>query len=112
MITYKIVEKIDNGKYKYLFHERRNLIRNGDTLIADKKMVYESYDKYGNKKLYLSGIHVIETEALCRKYLKRFKDISNKVIITCHANGCRKKPKGNPGVLLADAITIIDEIRN
>lgn len=110
MITYKIVEKIGEGTYKYLFHERRNLLRDGDVLTADKKMVYESYNKDGSKKLYLSGIHVIETEKLCRKYLRRFKDASNKTIVRCKADDCRPKPKGNPGVLLADRVTILEEV--
>ena len=110
MITYKIVEKVEDGLYKYLFHDRRRRIKDGDTLIAEKKMVYESYNKDGSKKLYMSGIHVIETEELCRKYLKRFKDTSTKTIIKCKAFDYVKKPKGNPGVLLADKVTVIEEV--
>ena len=52
MITYKIVEKTDDG-YKFLFHNRKCPIRLGDSLIADKKMVYESYDRNRKKRLYL-----------------------------------------------------------
>jgi hypothetical protein len=111
MITYKIVEKVDTNKYKYLFHERKNMFTNGSILIAKKKMVYESYDKKTNKKkIYLSGIHVIQTEELCRKYLNRFKDKSNKTIIMCNATDWHKKPRGNPGVLLANKVKIIGEI--
>lgn len=110
MITYKIVEKVEEGTYKYLFHDRRKLLKNGDVLTAEKKMVYEAYNKDGTKKLYLSGIHVIETEELCRKYLRRFKDASNKCIVKCKAFDFRPKPKGNPGVLLADKVTIIEEV--
>jgi len=110
MKTFKIVEKVEKGTYKYLFHSRKNLIKNGDTLVAEKKMVYESYDKNGNKKLYMSGIHVIETEELCRKYFKKFKDHSNKTIVVCEAENYVPKPRGNPGVLLADRITVIEEV--
>lgn len=111
MIAYKIVESVGEGVYKYLFHNRRVILRDGTTLIAEKKMVYESYNKDGTKKLYLSGIHVIETEELCKKYLKRFKDTSNKTIIKCRAFGCTPKPNGNPGVLLADKVIILGEMR-
>ena len=39
MITYKIVEKLKDGGYKYLFHNRKLIFNFGDVLIAEKKMV-------------------------------------------------------------------------
>jgi hypothetical protein len=109
--TYKIVEKVSDGVYKFLFHDRRRIIKDGDTIHAEKKMVYEAYNKKtGNKILYESGIHVIETAELCRKYLKRFKDRSNKTIVVCDARFTTKKPNGNPGVLLADQVTFLREL--
>jgi hypothetical protein len=110
MIAYKIVEKVENG-YKFLFHNRRNILKEGDVFIAEKKMVYESYDKLKNKKLYLSGIHVVQTEKLCRKYLKKFKRKDNKTIIACEAFDVSKKLNGNEGVLLADKIIILNELK-
>jgi hypothetical protein len=110
MIAYKIVEKLENNEYKFLFHNRKSSFKKGDNLKAIKKIVYESYDKKTRKKkLYLSGIHVIETKELCLKYLKRFKNLSNKTIILCEIKNWRRKPKGNPGVLLADSIKVIGE---
>ena len=109
MITYKIVEKTDDG-YKFLFHNRKCPIRLGDRLIPDKKMVYESYDRNRKKRLYLSGIHVIESKELCQKYLKKFKRQDNKVILLCDPYGCVVKPKGNPGVLLADEVVPLFEV--
>lgn len=109
MITYKIVEKVEGG-YKNLKHARRRIFHDGDVLIAEKRMVYEDYDDQGNKKLYLSGIHVIESEELCFSYLNRFKDQSNKTVIKCDAQNCRKKPNKGKGVLLADLVRVICEI--
>ncbi len=110
MKVYKIVEKVSEDKYKFLFHDRKRVLSSGSKVEAKKKMVYESYDrKTGKPRLYLSGIHVIQTEELCKKYLKRFKDKSNKVIVYCEAKRVRKKPRGNPGVLLSDSITLLKE---
>jgi hypothetical protein len=111
METYKIVEKVSDNTYKFLFHDRKRLLKDGDTIQAVKKMGYEAYDKNGNKRLYLTGIHVIETLPLCQKYLRRFKDQTNKTIVVCSVVGdYRLKPKGNPGVLLADEVTILREV--
>ncbi len=112
MQAYKIVEKVSDGEYKFLFHGRRSSFQDGAVLTAEKKMVYEAYNKKtGNKIMYLSGIHVIETEELCRQYMKRFKDQSKKTIILCEATGCTKKPNGRPGVLLADQIEVLKELQ-
>ena len=110
MIGYKIVEKTDNGKYKFLFHNRKTPIILGNQIVAEKKMGYESYNKDGSKKLYLTGIHIIETEELCLKYLMKFKNRRNKTILLCDAEGCVPKPNGNPGVYLADSIIPINEL--
>jgi len=110
MIAYKIVEKTDDGDYKFLFHNRKILLKFGEPIKADKKMVYESYYRDGSKKMYLSGIHVVETEELCIKYLKKFKNQKNKTILVCYAFNCVPKPKGNPGVFLADEIVPIREL--
>jgi hypothetical protein len=110
MITYKIVEKTKDGKYKFLFHRRKTPIEIGRPIIAEKKMGYESYNKDGTKREYLTGIHVIETEELCIKYLRRFKKQTDKTILICKAEGCSPKPRGNPGVLLADEIIPIKEL--
>jgi len=107
--AWKIVERLGPGEYKYLFHDRRRIICDGDELVAEKKMVYESYDKEGRKNLYMSGIHVIDDYRLCKDYMKRFKDRSNKVIVHCWATGYRKKPKGRPGVLLADRVIVTNQ---
>jgi hypothetical protein len=110
MIAYKIVEKTEDGNYKFLFHNRKTPLEFGKELQAEKKMVYESYNRDGTKKLYMSGIHVVETPELCIKYLGRFKDSRNKTILVCEADGCVPKPKGNPGVLLADKIIPLREL--
>lgn len=110
MIAYKIVEKTEKGDYKFLFHGRKIPIKFGVKIPAEKKMVYESYNKDGTKKEYMSGIHVIETEELCIKYMNKFKNLRNKAIIICTAEGCVPKPRGNSGVLLADEITPIEEL--
>ena len=110
MIAYKIVERISDSEYKFLFHDRKKLLKAGTKITAEKKMVYESYDKKTKKKnLYLSGIHVIKTKELCETYLKRFKNIEDKATIEVNAKGCRKKPNGREGVLLADKIVVIGE---
>ncbi len=110
MITYKIVEKVEGG-YRNLKHGRRRVFRDGDILVAEKKMVYEDYDRDGNKKLYLSGIHVIESAELCFSYLTRFKDQSNKTVVKCDARNCRKKPNRGKGVLLADLVRVLEELK-
>lgn len=109
IIMYKIMEKCNTSGYKSLFHGRKPIYKDGDIIIAEKKMGYESYNKDGAKKLYLTGIHVVDTLELCKKYLKRFKRQDNKVIVQCSVWGIRKKPKGNPGVYLADKVKIIGE---
>lgn len=110
MIAYKIVEKTDKGEYKFLFHGRKTQIKFGKEIIAEKKMGYESYNKDGTKKLYLTGIHVVETEELCIKYMRKFKNQKNKTILVCKAEGCVPKPRGNKGVYLADSIIPIKEL--
>ena len=110
MVTYKIVEKTKDGNYKFLFHNRRTPIKFGNQIIAEKKMGYESYNKDGTKKEYLTGIYVIESEELCIKYMKKFKNKKNKTILVCEAEGCAPKPRGNPGVLLADKIIPLREL--
>ena len=111
-VGYKIFEKVEGG-YKNLFHGRKTTFKIGDEAIADKKMVYEAYDKKTKeKRMYMSGIHIVETEELCRKYLRRFKDKSNKIIVECFAYDLNKKPRGNEGVYLANKILLIKELNN
>lgn len=110
MIKYKIMERYKDG-YKFLFHERRYYFKDGDIVSAVKRLGYEGYKKDGSKKLYRTGIHVIETEELCRKYFQLFKNKENKVIIKCQTWDIRKKPNGRPGVYLADRIKIIGDIK-
>lgn len=114
MLVYKIFEKIGDNQYKNLFHNRKTIFSIGDYSIADVKMVYEGYDKITKeKKLYLSGIHVVSSYELCCKYLKRFKNIEDKVILECHVDdNCeiRKKPNGREGVMLAKYIYLAREI--
>lgn len=111
MIVYKIVQKLDTNKYKYLFHERKKVFKCGDILIASKRMGYEAY-KNGEKNLYLTGIHVVETLEFCEKYLQRFKKKADKAILKVEIIGeHRVKPNARPGVLLADSIKILEEVK-
>jgi hypothetical protein len=109
-VAYKIVEKLPDGSYKFLFHDRKISFRLSDMLVAKNKMGYEAYNKDGSKKMYLTGIHVIETLELCLKYLKYFKRKDNKAIIFCDVMHVRKKPDGRAGVMLADTIILREEI--
>jgi len=109
-VAYKIVEKQSDGSYKFLFHDRKKSFRSGDMLVANKKSGYEDYNKDGSKKLYLTGIHAIETLELCRKYLKYFKRKDNKAIIFCDVFHTRKKPNSRKGVMLADTIIVRSEV--
>lgn len=111
MIVYKIFEKHEKG-YKNLFHERRNIYSLGDDVTATVKMVYEAYDQKTHEKImYVSGIHVILTYDLCKKYLRRFKNQNNKIIVTCETNinDLRPKPNGRKGVCLTTKINLIKE---
>lgn len=111
MIFYKIVEKVKDNTYKFLYHERRKTFKVGDTLNATKKMVYEAYNKKTKEKiLYASGIHVIESLDLCQKYLTYFKNKQNKTILLVEASNVTKKLNARKGVLLADQVTIISEL--
>jgi len=102
---------LNNSIIEKEFEElRKNILECGCTCIAVKKMVYESYLKNGDKKLYMSGIHVINDLDLCKKYLRRFKNQNNKIIVQCVAYNTQPKPDGREGVLLADEICLIKEI--
>ena len=63
--------------------------------------------------MYLSGIHVVNSYELCCKYLRRFKNLDNKIILECHIDdNCkvREKPCGREGVLLSEYIYLMKEI--
>lgn len=112
MLAYKIVEVSTDNSFKFLFHDRKRSFTYRDVLVAEKKMGYEGYNKDGSKKLYLTGIHVVSTLDLCRKYLTYFKRKDNKKILVCNASGCVKKPNGREGVMLADQVEILCDANN
>jgi hypothetical protein len=109
-VAYKIVEKQPDGSYKFLFYNRRKTFGFGNVLIAEKKWGYDGYNTDGSKKLYMTGIHVIETLELCLKYLKRFKRTDNKAIVFCEVEAVRRKPRSRYGVMLADSAVVLSEV--
>jgi hypothetical protein len=103
---YKIVD-IKNDQIKTLFHgiNHSKVLQKKVWIIADKKFVND-----GDGTSYLSGLHIMMSYDECVNYLNRFKNKKEKGIVTCHAEGLRKKEHSPHNVYLADCIKIIDVI--
>lgn len=105
MIYYKIVDKI-NGEYKVLFHglNGSKKIKTNEWLQAELKTVTDGDPKRSTS--YLSGWHIMESYEEAEKYLSRFTNIENKVIVECEAKNIWKKEHSPHNVYLAEFIKI------
>ena len=100
---YRIVEMKD-GEPHSLFHGTggtRKLIVN-KWLTADIKIVNDG------SRPYVSGFHLFSTYDDAFSYLMgKFKNIRNKLVISCQARKLRPKPTNPDKVLLAEQIRIV-----
>lgn len=101
--VYKIVGMSEFGNYKTLFHgvHGSKLLGRNIWIKADKKYVVDG----SGGKCYLSGIHCFKNKKVAEKYLTRFSNTEDKLIIKCEARNLRQKPT-NKHVWLADEIYI------
>ena len=100
---YRIVEVDDSGNYKTLFHgiAGSRQLPVGKWLKAVKKMVSD-----GSGTEYLSGFHVLKTLKDCEEYLKKFRNVKTKKIISIQARGLRRKTHSRHPVFLASYMKI------
>ena len=101
--VYKIVEMSEFGNYRTLYHGimGTKLLGRGIWIQAVEKLVVDG----SGGKCYLSGIHCFKDKEVAEKYLTRFSNTDEKLVIKCYARNIRVKPT-NPNVFLADQIFI------
>lgn len=107
MKTYwKIAEKNTDGTIKTLFHgvKGKRTIPKGEWVESERKWVND-----GNSQSYWSGWHVLPSKADAEKYLTRFKNRLDKlVIVQCRIKGRRwLKAHANAPVILAQFIKLV-----
>lgn len=107
-LCYKIIELGKNGEYKTLFHgvDGSRVLSPNIWYNAIEKPVT---DGGAESTQYLSGFHVMRTEAECLQYLKRFKNRSNKKIVKCECEDLRKKAHSPSNVWLTSKMRILSE---
>jgi len=99
---YKICRKDSKGNYKTLFHgiKKSKIMKVNEWLQAEVKYVTDGSPK--TSKTYLSGWHVIKGKDNALKYMNRFKDKSNLVIVPCEVRDEWKKEHSRSEVYLSE----------
>jgi hypothetical protein len=107
-IWYKIVDIDEDGNIKTLYHgvNKSRILRIGQWLEAEKKMVRDG----SCQTRYESAFHVLPSYEECIKYLRKFKRLDQKRIVTCKAKKVRAKKHSKADVFLAEKILIEDNI--
>lgn len=106
MKVYRIVE-IKNGQPYSLFHGTRGsrLLPIGEWITAEFMPARDGGGQPKDK--YLSGFHVLLSLEDALRYLKRFRQPRNLIVIACDADGIRQKGTSK-GIWLANQIKITD----
>lgn len=107
MKLYKILD-YNNGYYKTLFHgvNRSKTLPLYTWLEAEIKYARDG----SGDKWYNTGFHCISSILDCYVYLNNFKDINNKAILPCYAEGIwEKSRKDGIIVYLARRIYLFEE---
>jgi hypothetical protein len=104
-VWYKIVEADkDRKNVKSLFHGTNGtrLLTKERWMKAEKKLVSDG----SGKTKYISGFQIVPSFDECIEYLRLFKNIESKAIVTCLAKKVRPKEHSRHSVFLADEIKI------
>lgn len=103
MVMYKIVDWADGPRT--LFHgvEGSKSLAVGEWITAVKKMVTDGPRQHP----YLSGFHVMPDLQSCIDYLRKFRNVDPKAVMTCEVRGLREKPQASGPVFLADKIKLL-----
>ena len=88
-VGWKIIE-VSNGAPKFMFCglDGSRALRLNQWLHAEKKMVKDGT----SKTVYESGFHIVPEMDLLKKYILRFKNLDNKVVVQCLYQDARPKP--------------------
>ena len=103
---YKIVDMDSDGQLKALFHgvNRSKILARDVWLEAEIKPVSDG----PNGTVYFSGWHIMPSAEECIEYLTKFKQVENKVIVSCEAEELWPKEHSPSNVFLARRIKILD----
>jgi hypothetical protein len=105
MECFKIMD-FEDGKLKTLFHgvDGSKTVRQWEKIKANIKV--DASD--GSGTLYTCGWHVLDSLDAAKEYIKRFRNVDNKVIVRCKASGkiWRKAHSPAKGLWLAEVLEI------
>ena len=108
---YKIMD-LKKGDLKTLFHgvNGSRTIPIFEWIKADLKR--DARDG-SSTATYTSGFHVLETQAQAEKYLERFRNLENKVIVRCRIGRLRWHKEHSPadGLWLAEYMYICGVVK-
>jgi hypothetical protein len=107
---YKIMD-LENGALKTLFHGV-----DGCRAIPQfewVKAIIRPVSDGSSSTVYHSGFHVLETQAQCEKYLERFRNLENKVIVKCRIGKLRWHKEHSPadGLWLAEYLFLFEVVK-
>jgi hypothetical protein len=108
---YKIMDR-ENGGLRTLFHGV-----NGSRAIPPFEWIKANLKRGAidgpNSSTYTSGWHVLETQAQAEKYLSKFKNLENKVIVKCRIGSLRWHKEHSPadGLWLAEFIYLCGVVK-
>jgi hypothetical protein len=105
MKAFKIMD-LEGGKLKTLFHGNHGS-RTLPQWTWIKAQVRENAVDGGSGPEYRSGFHVMSTLAEAKAYLKRFKNMATKVIVSCEVAGNIWKKPQSP----AEGLCLCDEMK-